>query len=107
VPENRGADVCRILNARVSASRGSGTVSVSFDVTASATVTASIRSAGGAVVRRVERGRAAAPGAVTLIWDGRDDRGIAVPAGAYAVEIQARTGAGDAARVLVPVVVTR
>jgi hypothetical protein len=107
VPEMRGADVCRIMNPRVSASRASGAMTVTFDITASASVTASIRGAQGQVIRRIESGRASAAGAVTVLWDGRDDRGIAVPAGAYSLVISARTDAGDAAKAIVPVVVTR
>lgn len=107
VPELRGAQACRILNARVSSSRAHGSVTVSFDVTVSASITATVRSTAGQTVRRVDRGRAAPAGNVTLLWDGRDDRGVAVPAGAYAVEVVARTDAGETARILVPVVITR
>jgi len=109
VSERRGADVCRLLNPRVTASRtgSSGAVSVSCEVTAAATVTATVVSGHGTVVRRVERGRAAAAGGLTLLWDGRDDRGISVPAGAYTVVISARTDSGEAARLIVPMMVTR
>jgi hypothetical protein len=109
VLERRGADACRLLNARVSASRAgaSGIAAISFDVTTAASVTASVAGVQGLVMRRLERGRAAAAGSVTLLWDGRDDRGISVPAGAYSVVISARTDNGDAARLIVPVMVTR
>ncbi len=107
IPEMRGADVCRILNPRVTPSRAPGAVSVSFDVTTAAAVAVAVRSTSGLVIRNLERGRAASAGAVTLLWDGRDDRGIAVPAGVYSMVITARTDTGDAARIMVPVVVTR
>lgn len=84
-----------------------GLVRVAFDVTSAATVTAEIRSASGAPVRRVSAGRAVPAGSQSLSWDGRDDRGISVPAGSYLMTITARNDLGEAARAVAPVVVVR
>ncbi len=84
-----------------------GPVRVAFDVTSPATVTAEIRSASGAPLRKVSSGRAVPAGTQSLFWDGRDDRGISVPAGAYLMTVTARNDLGEAARAVVPVVVVR
>lgn len=107
LPEMRGADALRILNPRASVSRGAGVASVSYQLTASAAVTVEVRSAQGSVLRRLHSGRAAAAGEQSVLWDGRDSRGISVPAGAYNLVIHARSDDGQAARAIVPVVVTR
>lgn len=86
-------------------SHGSATISVS----ASQTATLSIRvlGPGGAMVRRLT-GRAGGLGQTSEVtWDQRDSRGIAVPAGAYTVEIKATSTDGQSARVVAPLVVTR
>lgn len=106
-PEERGSGACRILNPRVTASRGAGAMGVSFDISTSATVNVTVIGSSGGVIRRIERGRAASVGSVSVMWDGRDDRGISVPAGTYTVVVNARTDSGDAARAIIPVVVIR
>jgi hypothetical protein len=42
-----------------------------------------------------------------VVWDCRDEKGIAVPAGAYVVEIYAVSPDGQAARHTVPLIVVR
>lgn len=43
----------------------------------------------------------------SVTWDGRDRNGIALPAGAYSVEIRATSADGQMVRSIVPVVLTR
>lgn len=58
-------------------------------------VVVEIQSDSGAVVRRLRvPAEAMAAGEHTLTWDGRDERGNAVPAGTYAVVIRATDSAG-------------
>ncbi len=109
IPELRGAGACRIMNLRAEQSRSTGgrSVSVAFDLSASATVTAHITDAAGRSVRRLAQGRASGTGSQSMVWDTRDDRGVSLPAGAYSVVITARTPEGDMARAIVPVVLVR
>lgn len=75
---------------------GSGTaVPVGFTLgaeTASTTVT--IQNASGKVIRTIPVGPHA-PGLVKVNWDGRDDQGNIMPAGTYAVSVQAKDGGGN------------
>ncbi len=109
VPEARGTGVCRILNVRAEQSRAAGgrSVNLSFELSASASITAHVADAAGRSVRRIVQGRASAIGATALVWDTRDNRGVSMPAGAYSVVITARTPEGDMARAIVPVVLAR
>jgi hypothetical protein len=109
VPEVRGGSACRILNLRAEQSRAAGgrAVNVSFDLPTSASVSAQITDAGGRGVRRMTQGRAAAAGSTAMVWDARDDRGVAVPAGAYVLVVTARTTDGDVAKAVLPLVLVR
>ncbi|MCX6361808.1 MAG: hypothetical protein NT029_18550 [Armatimonadetes bacterium] len=91
----------------VSSRAAGGLVRVAFDVTSAASVSAEIRSAAGAPVRTVSTGRAVPAGTQSLLWDGRDDRGISVPAGSYLMTVTARNDLGETARAVAPVVVVR
>ena len=77
-------------------SAGSGTpVPVSFTLGAKTdTTNVSIQNSTGKVIRTIPIGAHSA-GLVKLSWDGKDDRGNVMPAGTYAVSIQAKTAAGD------------
>ncbi|MCC6730939.1 MAG: hypothetical protein IT208_16550 [Chthonomonadales bacterium] len=106
--ELRGAAGLRILNLAARASRSpGGAVEIGFDLSAGATVDAQIRGADGRTVRRLGVGRAVSRGANRMLWDLRDDRAIAVPAGVYMVQVTARTPEGEVARVVQPVTVVR
>jgi hypothetical protein len=61
----------------------------------------------GKVVRRLMNTITRSAGIQQVSWDGRDAQGIALPAGAYMLEVKATGTDGQVARVTVPVVLTR
>lgn len=77
--------------------QGSGQpVAVNFTLAAnSATTNVSIQDSTGKVVRTIPIGAHNA-GLVKTSWDGRDDNGNVMPAGTYAVSVQAKTEQGGA-----------
>ena len=81
-------------------SQGSGVaVPVSFTLGASTDSTnVSIQNASGKVIRTIPIGAHNA-GVVKVNWDGRDDQGVVVSAGTYAVSVQAKTKDGSAVSV--------
>ena len=76
---------------------GSGTpVPVGFTLSAASdSTTVSIQNASGKVIRTIPIG-AHNPGLVNISWDGKDDHGNVMPAGTYAVSVQAKTKDGGA-----------
>jgi flagellar hook assembly protein FlgD len=69
---------------------GSGeSTSISFFLTANASVTADVVDASGTMVRRLANARALAAGTRHLRWDGRDGAGSLVPDGVYSLELTA------------------
>jgi len=62
---------------------------------AAESVTATISDASGMVVRTIQLGSRAA-GVVPVPWDGREDSGVAAPAGTYTVNVTATDPAGNA-----------
>lgn len=99
-------NLLRITGVRVSGGRSQGSYTVSFDVNAEAQVEVTVLSAG-KVVRRLMQTVTRSAGIQQVSWDGRDDKGIALPAGAYMVEVKATGTDGQVARVAVPIVLTR
>jgi hypothetical protein len=97
----------RITQARVHGGRGSGgRYSIVYQVSDAAQVEVSITS-GGRLIRRLASGITRSASLQQVTWDGRDQNGVAVPAGAYMVEIRASNSDGQIVRATVPVVVTR
>lgn len=79
---------------KVTLDGGGGVVPVAFTMDgASATTKVSILDAAGRAVRTIEVGPKSA-GLVKLNWDGKDQNGLYMPPGTYAVAVEART-AGD------------
>ena len=79
---------------------GSGTaVPIGFTLSgASDTTNVSIQDATGKVIRTIPIG-AHSPGLIKMSWDGKDDHGNIMPAGTYAVSVQAKTADGNAVAV--------
>lgn len=101
------AGALRIVGGTVQVGRASRSATVVYQSTVSASTTVRVLGATGAVVRTLQ-GRAAEAGSETRVtWDLRDQKGIAVPAGAYAAEVRATSADGQSARILVPFVVVR
>jgi len=99
-------ELLRITNVRVSGGRSQGAYTLSFDVNAGAQLEVNVLSAG-KVVRRLMNTITRSEGIQQVSWDGRDAQGIALPAGAYMLEVKATGTDGQVARVTVPVVLTR
>ncbi|MCC6730525.1 MAG: hypothetical protein IT208_14415 [Chthonomonadales bacterium] len=95
-----------ITGMRASA-RSAGSLSFAYTLSGSATVRAQVVGVGGRVFRTLGQGRAASQGVNTLLWDGRDERGIAVPAGAYLLKVTAADDQGRAATAVLPVTLVR
>lgn len=80
-----------------------GGVSVSYVLSQAANVDAAITNLAGRRVRQVSAGQLQTAGRHEILWDGRSDAGVRVPAGRYFVTLTARTQTGQAARAMVPV----
>jgi hypothetical protein len=99
-------DLLRITGVRVSGGRSQGSYTVSFNVNAGAQVEVKVLSAG-KLVRRLMQTVTRSAGVQQVSWDGRDANGVALPAGAYLIEIKATGTDGQVARTAVPIVLTR
>lgn len=97
----------KITGVGVTRTRG-GTFNVTFHLTSSAAVTAEVVNAGGKPVARLNPfGGRAVEGMQSLTWRGTDENGIALPAGAYLLQLQATDDEGRQTRVNIPLVLTR
>jgi len=83
----------------------SGGVQVTYALTAPAVVQADIVNMAGRPIRRIAEEQEAAVGVNVLVWDGRSDAGLAVPAGRYLIRLQASGRSGERAQALAPVVI--
>lgn len=90
-----------------SAGRSAGTMTFSYTLSGTASVRAQIVSGAGTLVRDLVQGRSAAEGSNSVVWDGRDRKGIAVPSGTYLLKLTATDGEGRAATAVLPVTVVR
>jgi len=78
-----------------------GGADISCVLSADAAVSVRVMNIAGVPIRTVCRDRACAAGAVRLQWDGRSDRALPVPSGAYLIEVRAVTDSGQEVRSLV------
>ncbi len=99
-------DLLRITGVRVSGGRSQGSYTIAFDINAGAQVEVTVLSAG-KPVRKLMQTVTRSAGVQQVSWDGRDSNGVALPAGAYMVEVKAMGPDGQVARVSVPIVLTR
>ncbi|MER3472921.1 MAG: hypothetical protein C4335_02560 [Armatimonadota bacterium] len=95
----------RISSVRVRATRGSG-FTVDYALSAEAQVRITITDASGKPVASLVQSTRST-GVNSATWNGRDSRGVAVPAGSYLIHIEATTPDGERARMMTPVVITR
>ncbi|MEA3402035.1 MAG: S8 family serine peptidase [Armatimonadota bacterium] len=68
---------------------GAGGAAVSFTLSTAAECTVEVLNIAGRTVRVLERARPRAAGTAQVIWDGRSDRGSAVPRGTYVMKVEA------------------
>lgn len=99
-------DLLRITGVRVSGGRSQGSYTIAFNVNAGAQVEVTVLAAG-RPVRKLMQTVTRSAGVQQVSWDGRDASGVALPAGAYMVEVKAMGADGQVARVSVPIVLTR
>jgi hypothetical protein len=97
----------RITNLQIHGGRATGGhYTLQFSLSEPAKVTVTIQT-GNRTVRTLEQGRSRSRGVQQLIWDGRDQQGLALPPGTYLVTVYAETEEGQIARVSAPVLLTR
>jgi hypothetical protein len=95
-----------IANLAVGATRGSS-ISVTYNLTTDAQVSAEITGPTGKRLRQLEAGRVTRFGINTLTWDRRDAEGRAVPAGVYFLALSAATEEGEMVKSVRPILVAR
>lgn len=79
---------------------------ISFTASADADINVRILRGTGQAVRSLVT-RAVSSGTTTVLWDYRDGKGVAVPAGQYMIEIKGTTTDGESARIVIPHLVKR
>lgn len=83
-------------------------VGITFNLSAAANVEIRVLSASGGVVRTLAGRSTRAAGIQEAVWDQKSDRGIALPAGSYLVEVRAQSASGaETVRAITPIIVTR
>jgi hypothetical protein len=88
--------------------RAPGLAKVSVSSSVNATFSVRVFGQSGQSIRQVTGGRAATPDTdTTVVWDGKDTRGVSVPSGTYTIEVKGVTTDGQTAKQIVPVVIVR
>lgn len=95
----------RVSSVRVRTTRGGG-FSIDYTLSAEAQVRITITDATGKPVTGLVQSTRSA-GVNSATWNGRDSKGVAVPAGSYLVHIEAATPDGERTRTVTPIVITR
>ncbi|MCS6830337.1 MAG: hypothetical protein NZ749_06800 [bacterium] len=96
----------RITGLKAQQTRG-GEINLQFSLSKASSTRVQVLAANGKPVREVERAVSRNAGVQSLRWDGRDASGVALPAGAYLLEVTAVTDELEQTRVVVPVVLKR
>jgi hypothetical protein len=103
-----GAGLQLTGSVRRAGNRAANSAAISVQATKDATLTVRILGATGQAIRTLGTGRAATAGSDTLLtWDYKDAKGVAVPSGAYTVEVKAVTPDGQVARLPIQHIVVR
>ncbi len=100
------SQLLRITGVRVQSGRG-GQHTLSFSLTSEAQVEVQVLGLNGQAVRTLMTGTSRSAGTHSVVWDGRNQAGVALPPGMYQLTISAMSSDGQVARVAVPVVVGR
>lgn len=83
-----------------------GSVNITYNTTADATVQIGVMK-NGRLIRTVDAGaQTRAAGANQAVWDMRDNKGVAVPADSYSVEVRAQDSQGHTVRQIVPLIIS-
>jgi len=78
-----------------------GSWAISYTLSAAASVQTRIRNISGVVIRHLSTDEVNSAGRNVTLWNGRSDRGTAVPSGRYLVEIEARSpNTGQTGRII-------
>lgn len=89
-------------------SRAAGISKLTVRSNLDATFTVRVVGTNGQSVRQISGGRAvSAAQDTTVIWDGKDNRGVSVPSGVYNFEVKGVTPDGQTAKRIVPVTIVR
>jgi hypothetical protein len=92
------AGLLRVTEVLAKPARAAKGTTISFGMTREANVEVRITSLNGRAIRRIAGGETRARGVNQVVWDGRDDAGRTVPAGAYVVEVRAASADGQKVR---------
>lgn len=95
-----------ISDLSVAPSRARGSYDVRYNLTGSALVNVQVTTVSGQAVARLNSGSRSA-GSNSVTWNGRNEAGIALPSGAYLVNVTAVTEEGETVRRVAPVVISR
>ena len=102
---NQGLRITGIAGRSVG--RGAG-VAVSYSLSSSADVEVRILGSNGKAIRKLLSRSSRAAGMNQTVWDQKNDAGVAMPAGAYVVEIRAQSADGQqSVRAAQPILVVR
>ncbi len=96
-----GVRISNVVVTQPAGGRASGTSNIGFTLSGDATYEVKVMSMTGKVVSPIAS-RAAGPGDVRVVWNGKDSANRAVPAGTYIVQIRAIGSDGDTVRVITP-----
>lgn len=94
-----------ITGLRVARTRG-GVAQISFGLNTDATTSVEVMSVSGQLIRMLSASTVS-KGSNTVTWDGRDQAGVSVPAGAYLVKVRAAAEDGNSSQAMSPFVVVR
>lgn len=104
-PKTEAAPMVSQLRAQATAG---GNCTITYALSAPATVEVQIRNIAGIVIRQVVSGQVCAAGVNTILWNGRSASGSRVPAGRYLCQISARSPeTGQSSNVVTTFEVTR